>query len=112
MSESSQPKRKYVLVEAVQQFRQRYVVELDEDSPSEWALDSVTMNEVKELSSESLGEVIVSHRVLPGGLKEAIALARSDSPWMKEDWSDERVVEHHIGLMPKGEAPEKANRDD
>lgn len=99
MSESSAPAgKKYVLVEAVQQFRQRYVVELDEDSPSEWALDSVTMGEVKELSSESLGEVIVSHRVLAGGLGEAIALARSDSPWMKDNWTDERVVEHHIGV--------------
>jgi len=99
MSEPSTPARKYVLVEAVQQFRQRYVVELGEDDPAEWALDSVTMNEVKELSSESLGEVIVSHRVLPGGLPEAIALARGDCAWL-ENRSDAEVVKHHIGLEP------------
>lgn len=52
MSEKNKPKpAKYVLVEAVQQYRMRYVVELDEDAPEEWALDTVAMNEARSCPS-------------------------------------------------------------
>jgi hypothetical protein len=42
----------------------RYAVELAEDSPESWALDTVTMEQAVEFSQECLGEQIVSHRVI------------------------------------------------
>ena len=54
-------KTKLVLVEAISQYRIRYVVEVPEDS-TEWALDTVTCNEAKEFSQHHLNEVIFSHR--------------------------------------------------
>lgn len=96
MSEKNKPKpAKYVLVEAVQQYRMRYVVELDEDAPEEWALDTVAMNEAKELSQLDLGETIVSHRLL-GGIDEAIEVARRDEPNVAGRWADETVIKNHI----------------
>lgn len=58
------PKMKIVLVDAIQTFRMRYAVEVPEDAPEEWALDTVVCNEAKEFSQESLGETIASHRVV------------------------------------------------
>jgi hypothetical protein len=37
----------------------RYAVELAEDSPEEWARDTVTMEQAVEFSQECLGEQIV-----------------------------------------------------
>lgn len=53
----------YVLVEAIQQIRVRYVVEVPKDK-KDWALDSVALNEAEEFSQSDLGETIVSHRVV------------------------------------------------
>jgi hypothetical protein len=101
--------RQYVLVEAIQQYRMRYVVELGKDDPAAWALDTVTMNEAKELSQQDLGETIVSHRVLPGGLEEAIALARTDNPSVAAHWPADVVIRNHITPRPAaGETPEVA----
>jgi hypothetical protein len=95
------PERKYVLVETVHQFRQRYVVELGVNEPTEWALDSVVCEDVKVLSSVRLGETLVSHRVLAGGLAEAVALAKEDDAALA-DWSEDKVVEHHVGMKSEG----------
>lgn len=101
MSTPSNPERKYVLVETVHQFRQRYVVELGTEEPTEWALDSVVSDEVKVLSSVPLGETLVSHRVLVGGLVEAVALAKEDDSALA-DWPGDKVVEHRVGLKSEG----------
>ena len=61
---SKKPKTKIVLVDALVSYRMRYAVELAEDSPEEWALDTVTMEQAAEFSQECLGEQIVSHRVI------------------------------------------------
>lgn len=95
-SEATNKPRKYVLVEAVQMHRMRYVVELLEEEPTEWALDTVTMQEAKELSQEDLGETIISHRVLAGGLAEAIQIARDDTPDVAGQWDDALVIKNHI----------------
>lgn len=95
---SSSEAPKYVLVEAVQQYRMRYVVELNATDPDNWALDTVVCEQAKELSQENLGETIVSHRVLPGGLDEAIALARADEPMVAGRWDDDLVIKNHITL--------------
>ena len=64
----------WVMVEAVSQFRMRYMVEVDAEHP-EWAMDTVTMQEAKEFSQEHIGEVIVSHRVMES---TAAALVQCD----------------------------------
>ena len=61
---SKKPKTKIVLVDALVSYRMRYAVELAEDSPEEWARDTVTMEQAVEFSQECLGEQIVSHRVI------------------------------------------------
>lgn len=67
-----------VLVDCVQQFRTRYLVEVPKGK-SEWALDTVTMNEAEEFSQLSLGETIVSHRVVSED--EAVAVYDVDNSW-------------------------------
>jgi len=61
---SKKPKTKIVLVDTLVSYRMRYAVELAEDSPEEWARDTVTMEQAVEFSQECLGEQIVSHRVI------------------------------------------------
>jgi hypothetical protein len=56
-------KKEWVLVECVQSYRMRYMVEVPEGK-SEWALDTVSMHQAKEFSHQDIGETIVSHRVI------------------------------------------------
>ena len=75
----------FVLVECVSMFRERYVVEVPKDH-TEWALDTVVMQEAKEFSQEHIGENIISHRVM--NKKEVLALCDIDNDYAKR-WSDE-----------------------
>ena len=75
----------FVLVECVSMFRERYVVEVPKDH-TEWALDTVVMQEAKEFSQEHIGENIISHRVM--SKKEVLALCDIDNDYAKR-WSDE-----------------------
>lgn len=61
---SKNPVTKIVLVDALVSYRMRYAVELAGDSPDEWALDTVTMEQATEFSQKCLGEQIISHRVI------------------------------------------------
>ena len=63
-SMSKKPTTKIVLVDTLVSYRMRYAVDLAEDSPEEWALDTVTGELCPEFSQECLGEQIVSHRVI------------------------------------------------
>jgi len=92
----------FVLVECISQFRHRYVVEVpigkyslnDEvRDKSEWALDTVAMEEAKEFSQKHLGETIVSHRVI--SQDELIKLCDEDNDYCK-DWSDEKKFEAFV----------------
>ena len=74
-----------VLVECISMFRQRYVVEVPKDH-SEWALDTVVMQEAKEFSQEHIGENIISHRVM--SKEEVLALCDIDNDYAKR-WSDD-----------------------
>lgn len=76
---------KLVLVETISQFRMRYVVEVPEDET--WALDTVTCEEAEEMSQESLGEVITSHRVI--SKDEYLEIFDKDNDYLKE-WPDEQ----------------------
>lgn len=78
-----------VLVEAISQFRERYVVEVPESNP-EWALDTVTMGEAEEFSQKYLGETIISHRVI--STKKALKLCDEDNDYVKS-WSKDKKLE-------------------
>jgi hypothetical protein len=85
----------WVLVEAVSTFRMRYMVEVPIGTDdygkdkSEWALDTVTMQEATEFSQDHLGEQIVSHRIL--SKEEALALCDKDNDYTKS-WAEEQKV--------------------
>ena len=86
----------WVLVEAVSMFRQRYMVEVPIGTDrygkdkSEWALDTVVLEEAKEFSQKHLGETITSHRIVTK--EEALKLCDEDNDYCK-NWSDEKKVE-------------------
>jgi antitoxin component of MazEF toxin-antitoxin module len=77
----------WVLVECISQFRQRYMVQVPAGK-TEYALDTVTMNEAKEMSQLHLGEVIISHRVVSED--EAIAQAYEDNDYLLS-WSEDLI---------------------
>lgn len=79
-------KTEWVLVDCVSQFRMRYLVEVPAGK-SEYALDTVTMNEAKEFSQLHLGETIVSHRVVTEA--EALLQCRADNDYLTS-WTDEQ----------------------
>lgn len=73
-------KTEWVLVEAVSMFRMRYMVEVPVGK-SEYALDTVVMQEAKEFSQKFLDENIVSHRVM--SKEEALVLCDTDNDYCK-----------------------------
>jgi len=80
-----------VMVECVQHYRTRYVVEVPATNP-EWALDTVTCQEAKEFSQKDLGETIVSHRVITE--QQALDQFRSDTDY--GTWTDEQIKRSSI----------------
>jgi hypothetical protein len=83
-----QPEMAWVLVEAVQQFRMRYMVQVPASNP-EWAMDTVVMKEAKEFSQYDMGETIVSHRVVSE--EEAFEICDKDNDYTKS-WNDEQKM--------------------
>jgi bifunctional DNA-binding transcriptional regulator/antitoxin component of YhaV-PrlF toxin-antitoxin module len=80
----------WVLVETVSQFRQRYMVEVPKGK-SEYALDTVGMEEAKEFSQAHLGETIVSHRVI--SKENALELCDNDNDYAL-DWGRELKIQN------------------
>ena len=91
LSKIEKPKKntetEWVLVECISQFRHRYIVEVPQGK-AEYALDTVTMNEAKEMSQLHLGEVIVSHRVVTED--EAVALSYEDNDYLVS-WNEDQI---------------------
>ena len=82
-------KTEWVLVEAIDTFRMRYVVEVpvgDHDK----AIDKVRFQQAKEFSQEHLDELIVSHR--PISEKEALKLCVDENRY-GESWSKNKKIE-------------------
>lgn len=75
----------FVLVDCVSIFRQRYMIEVPKGK-SEWALDTVIMNEAREFSQEHIGEQIISHRIV--NKDEILELCDKDNDYAKT-WNDE-----------------------
>ena len=86
-----------VLVECIQQYRMRYVVEVP-IGKSEWALDTVTMEEAVEFSQLSLGETIVSHRVVSND--EVVQLCDEDNDYCSL-WDTEKKFEVFVTQLEK-----------
>ncbi len=86
-----------VLVECIQQYRMRYVVEVPVGK-SEWALDTVTMEEATEFSQLDLGETIVSHRVVPKD--EVLNLCDIDNEYCKS-WDTEKKFDAFVTPLEK-----------
>lgn len=84
----SKQETEFVLVEAIGQFRMRYIVEVPVGK-KEWAEDVVTMNQAKEFSQLSLGETIISSRVIP--TQEIIPLCDEDNDYIKT-WADDQKL--------------------
>lgn len=78
----------WVMVEAVQQYRMRYMVQAPASNP-EWALDDVACQTAKEFSQLDIGEVITSHRIVSHD--EALKLCDEDNDYTKS-WSDEQKI--------------------
>ena len=86
-------KKKYVMVECVATYRLRYVVELNEDDPKEWACDTVVRGPEEELAQHFLGETIISHREVS---KEDLKQLAVEDCSVYEDWSEEEVLERLV----------------
>jgi hypothetical protein len=82
-------KKEWVLVECIQSYRMRYMVEVPEGK-SEWALDTVCLHQAKEFSQQDIGETIVSHRVISE--EDALKLCDVDNAYAKS-WSDELKIQ-------------------
>ena len=81
---------KFVLVEAINTFRMRYVVQLNDNDPAEWAMDTVVMEPDEELGQIFLGQQVMGHRVVDAD--EVKALAVEDNKYIK-DWTTEQVLD-------------------
>lgn len=95
----SKKETELVLVECVMQYRMRYVVEVPAGK-ADWALDTVTMEEAKEFSQYSIGETIVSHRVI--GEEEVLDLCLKDNPYT-ENWSIDEIYGNLVTTIGDGE---------
>ena len=78
----------WVMVEAIQSYRMRYMVEAPATNP-EYAMDDVTMEDAKEFSQLALPEVITSHRVLSED--EALILCDIDNDYTN-GWTKEQKI--------------------
>lgn len=78
----------WVLVECISSFRIRYMVQVPKGK-SDWALDTVTMNDAKEFSQEFLNESIVSNRVI--SKDEAVKLCDIDNEYFAAKDEDLKI---------------------
>ena len=78
----------WVMVEAIQSYRMRYMVEAPATNP-EYAMDDVTMEDAKEFSQLALPEVITSHRVMTQ--EEALILCDIDNNYTNEWTVDQKI---------------------
>ena len=96
---------KFVLVETISQFRQRYVIEVPDNhndgeypcTAEQWAADTVTSEEMKEFSQLWLGETIVSTREI--AKEEIVSLCDKDNEYC-QSWDDEKKLE--VFVTPVG----------
>ena len=78
----------WVMVECIQQYRMRYMVQAPADHP-EYAGDDVSVQTAKEFSQLDIGETIVSHRVISHD--DALKLCDEDNDYTS-GWTEEQKV--------------------
>ena len=81
-----------VLVECIQQYRMRYVVEVP-FGKLDWADDTVVMDEAKEFSQLSLGETLISSRVV--SRDQVLKLCDEDNDYC-HSWTDEEKLDAFV----------------
>ena len=80
------------MVEELCSFRNRYVVALGDDDPTEWAEDSVVCKHpetFREFSQYHIGDQILSHRVISE--EEYLTMFDKDNDYLKE-WPVEKKL--------------------
>jgi hypothetical protein len=86
---------KYVLVEAVSQYRMRYIIEVPDNhndgeypcTAETWAEDTVAIEEMQEFSQLHIGEFITSSREI--SKEEIVPLCDKDNDYVT-GWTDEQ----------------------
>jgi hypothetical protein len=97
LTKKEKQETQWVLVDCVSTHRIRYMVEvpigIDKygKDKSEWALDTVSMNEAKEFSQQHIGEQIVSHRIVTK--EEALVMCDKDNDYCSS-WNEELKVKN------------------
>lgn len=87
---------KIVLVETLSQFRHVFAVELPDDAPKDWALDTVVSElgnsetNMSEFAQEHIGEHTFSHRVID---KDEYLRMFNEMNGYLSDWEDEKKME-------------------
>ena len=87
---------KIVLVETISMFRHCYAIELNDDDPSEYALDEVVHyatgghSELIEFAQKSIGENILSHRVI--SQSEYFQIFDTENDYLAS-WPDDKKLE-------------------
>lgn len=87
---------KIVMVDVLTSFRNRYAVEVGDDHPDEWALDTVVCEmhdpeKLKEFSQFHIGDQVISHRVVSED--QYISLFDQDNDYLKS-WSIEKKLSY------------------
>ena len=85
----------WVLVDCVSTYRMRYMVQVPKGK-TDWALDTVTMEEAKEFSQEHIGEQIISHRVV--SKKYALELSDIDNDYTVA-WNEETKMKNFFTTL-------------
>ena len=90
--ETTVEETEWVLVECVQQFRTRYVVEVPKGK-TDWAADNVVMDEAKEFSQKYLDETIISDRAI--SKEEFLKMCDKDNDYCLS-WNDEKKIDSFL----------------
>jgi hypothetical protein len=82
---------KYILVDEISTFLLRYVVEIPEDAPKSWALDTVTMGDdtLKEFSQTHVMGIPVSCREI--SKEDLLILFDEENPYTS-GWTEEQKL--------------------
>ena len=90
---------KLVLVETISTFRMRYVIRQPKNSPNDWALDTVSMDEAVELSQKHINNDIISHRVI--SKEEYLEIFDQDNDYLSS-WDEPQKLNFVTKLDDKG----------
>jgi hypothetical protein len=91
---------KYVVVTTISSFHHHYCIPVSElqklnpdvpVKPEEWAMDSVTCEDVEEMSQRHIGETIINSSI--HNEQEILALFRKENTYLST-WSDEQIINY------------------